>query len=72
MLASAWHLVFGHLKELEIDGLHDNAIHQQLQENQDLRDRYLVLSTFTKELVDLGQARVAALAMTTRPFFTPL
>jgi hypothetical protein len=66
MVASGWKLVLDILRALEKSGLNDATTHIQLQKDEALRSRYLVLCDIVSVLVDLGQTHFSVLAMTTR------
>lgn len=66
MVASGWKLVIDILRDLQNLGLDDATARTQLQNDNNLRSRYLVLCDIVGVLVDLGQAHFSILAMTTR------
>ncbi|OAX37405.1 hypothetical protein K503DRAFT_850462 [Rhizopogon vinicolor AM-OR11-026] len=65
MVASAWKIVFDSLRALEKSGLNDATAHIQLQKDQGLLSRYLVVCDLVSNLVDLGQKKFSVLATTT-------
>ncbi|KAF8844311.1 hypothetical protein BDN67DRAFT_765829 [Paxillus ammoniavirescens] len=65
MVASGWKLILDILRALEKSGLNDATTHIQLQKDEGLRSRYLVLCDIVSVLVDLGQTHFSVLAMTT-------
>ncbi|KAH0827858.1 hypothetical protein J3R83DRAFT_3485 [Lanmaoa asiatica] len=65
MVASAWKLVINTLRDLQNSSLSDATVRAQLQSDDNLRSRYLVLCDIVGVLVDLGQAHFSILAMTT-------
>ncbi|KAF9227359.1 hypothetical protein BS17DRAFT_775364 [Gyrodon lividus] len=65
MVASGWKLVLDILQALEKSGLNDATAHIQLQKDEDLRSRYLVLCDIVSVLVDLGQTHFSVLSTTT-------
>lgn len=66
MVASAWKIVLDSLRALEKSGLNDATAHIQLQKDQGLLSRYLVVCDLVSNLVDLGQKKFSVLATTTR------
>jgi hypothetical protein len=66
MVASAWKIVLDSLRALEKFGLSDATAHIQLQKDQGLLSRYLVVCDLVSNLVDLGQKKFSVLATTTR------
>jgi len=66
MVASAWKIVLHSLRALEKSGLNDATAHTQLQKDQGLLSRYLVVCDLVSNLVDLGQKKFSVLATTTR------
>lgn len=66
MIASAWKIVLQSLRALEKSGLNDATAHIQLQKDQGLLSRYLVVCDLVSNLVDLGQKKFSVLATTTR------
>lgn len=66
MVASAWKIVLDSLRALEKFGLNDATAHIQLQKDQGLLSRYLVVCDLVSNLVDLGQKKFSVLATTTR------
>ncbi|KAG1878280.1 hypothetical protein F4604DRAFT_1923849 [Suillus subluteus] len=65
MVASAWKIVVDSLRALEKSGLNDATAHIQLQKDQGLLARYLVVCDLVSNLVDLGQKKFSVLATTT-------
>jgi hypothetical protein len=65
MVASAWKIVLDSLRALEKFGLSDATAHIQLQKDQGLLSRYLVVCDLVSNLVDLGQKKFSVLATTT-------
>lgn len=65
-MASGWKLVIDFLRDLQNSGLNDATARTQLQSDDSLRSRYLVLCDIVGVLVDLGQAHFSVLATTTR------
>lgn len=66
MVASAWKVVLDSLRTLEKSGLNDATAHIQLQKDQGLLSRYLIVCDLVSNLVDLGQKKFSVLATTTR------
>ena len=66
MVASGWKLVIDILRDLQKLGLNDATARTQLQSDDNLRSRYLVVCDIVGVLVDLAQAHFSILAMTTR------
>lgn len=66
MVASAWKIVLNSLRTLEKSGLNDATAHIQLQKDQGLLSRYLVVCDLVSNLVDLGQKKFSVLATTAR------
>ncbi|KAF8444599.1 hypothetical protein L210DRAFT_978319 [Boletus edulis BED1] len=69
LVASGWRLVADTLRDLQNSGLNDATARAQLQSDDSLRSRYLVLCDIIGTLVDLGQAHFSILATTT-PHYT--
>ncbi|KAG0698134.1 hypothetical protein DFH29DRAFT_991187 [Suillus ampliporus] len=65
MVASAWKIVLDSLRALEKSGLSDATAHIQLQKDQGLLSRYLIVCDLVSNLVDLGQKKFSVLATTT-------
>ncbi|KAG2153717.1 uncharacterized protein EDB93DRAFT_1081918 [Suillus bovinus] len=65
MVASAWKIVLDSLRALEKSGLDDATAHIQLQRDQGLLSRYLIVCDLVSNLVDLGQKKFSVLATTT-------
>ncbi|KAG1731502.1 uncharacterized protein EDB91DRAFT_1058741 [Suillus paluster] len=65
MVASAWKIVLDSLRALEKSGLDDATAHIQLQKDQGLLSRYLIVCDLVSNLVDLGQKKFSVLATTT-------
>ncbi|KAG1809301.1 uncharacterized protein BJ212DRAFT_1448757 [Suillus subaureus] len=65
MVASAWKIVLSSLRALEKSGLDDATAHIQLQKDQGLLSRYLIVCDLVSNLVDLGQKKFSVLATTT-------
>lgn len=65
MVASAWKIVLDSLRALEKSGLNDATAHIQLQKDQGLLSRYLIVCDLVSNLVDLGQKKFSVLATTT-------
>ena len=66
LVASGWKLVTDILRDLQNSGLNDVTARTQLQSDDSLRSRYLILCDIVGILVDLGQAHFSILATTTR------
>ncbi|KIO10195.1 hypothetical protein M404DRAFT_21860 [Pisolithus tinctorius Marx 270] len=65
MIASGWRIVLDMLRGLVKSGLKDGTAHRQLQKDEGLRSRYLVLCDIVNVLADLGQMQFSVLATTT-------
>ncbi|KAN0091136.1 hypothetical protein V8E55_004702 [Tylopilus felleus] len=65
LVASGWRLVIDILRDLQNSGLNDAIARTQLQSDDSMRSRYLILCDIVGVLVDLGQAHFSILATTT-------
>lgn len=63
-MASAWHLVYATLLQLQSEGLSDGAAVAQLKNDSKLRALYLVLNDLTTTVVNLNRDRFAVLTTT--------
>lgn len=71
MLASAWNIVSVTLNGFAIDGLTDRNIKMKLRDDQDIRQRYLVLYDMVNILVNMCQDKFSVLATAARAFTVP-
>lgn len=71
MLASAWNIVSDTLNGFAIDGLTDRNIKSKLRDDNDIRQRYLVLYDMVNILVNMCQVKFSVLATTARAFAVP-
>ncbi|KAH7924249.1 hypothetical protein BV22DRAFT_1035310 [Leucogyrophana mollusca] len=65
MIASGWKLVVDVIRSLQREGLSDRNAHVQLQQDESLRSRYLILCDMVNDLVELEQRKFSVLATTT-------
>ena len=71
MLASAWNIVSVTLNGFAIDGLTDRNIKTKLRDDEDIRQRYLVLYDMVNILVNMCQDKFSVLATVARAFTVP-
>ncbi|KAF8635250.1 hypothetical protein AX17_004022 [Amanita inopinata Kibby_2008] len=70
ILASGWKVVLDTIMDFIENGLTDDSVKAKLKNDYQFRLRYLVLCDTVNELVNMGQAKFSALAMTT-PHYAP-